>query len=189
VPQTLSAAHNICALLLYMKVFVAATRYCSARDLYVHTGEAQWGHHQFGVYATWARLLLLRDTAVHVIYMYIQGSPVVLIDQHFFESCATWARFDRDIIIYIRTGEPMWCWYPYTHRGSPVVLIDHHQFESDETWARFERDTNVYRWRTIKDLMEFEVFACVGVSECQPMRERDTHFVWQGHQMSADVVQ
>jgi len=42
--------------------------------------------------------------------------------------------------------------------GSPVVLIDHHQFESDETWARFERDTNVYRWRTIKDLMEFEEY-------------------------------
>ena len=42
--------------------------------------------------------------------------------------------------------------------GSPVILIDHHQFESDETWARFERDTNVYRWRAMKDLMEFEEY-------------------------------
>ena len=41
--------------------------------------------------------------------------------------------------------------------ASPVILIDHHQFESDETWARFERDTNVYRWRAIKDLIEFQV--------------------------------
>lgn len=42
--------------------------------------------------------------------------------------------------------------------GTPVILIDHHQFESDETWARFERDTNVYRWRAIKDLMEFDEY-------------------------------
>ena len=55
--------------------------------------------------------------------------------------------------------------------GSPVILIDHHQFESDETWARFERDTNVYRWRAIKDLIEFDVsvfFLC----------ERDSDMHW-----------
>lgn len=57
--------------------------------------------------------------------------------------------------------------------ASPVILIDHHQFESDETWARFERDTNVYRWRAIKDLIEFQVrislrgvSACAGIAQC-----------------------
>jgi len=66
-----------------MGPFVAATGYCSARDLYVYT---------------------------------VQGKPSGA-DRHFSESCARWVRFDRDIIIYIRAGEPTWCWYSYIHTG------------------------------------------------------------------------